>query len=124
MVCSRRNVGDFVVTTDSDDDQPIFPDRVKELVVDGRNQLRVADLTYVAIGTAYRRKPSRCPVGILTALFTSASQREASASWRDRHDGVGGLVQHPAPACLDRRHAAAEAEANHHAALEATPMAA
>ena len=39
----------FVVTTDSDHDQPIFPDRAEELVVDGRNQLWVADLTYVAI---------------------------------------------------------------------------
>ena len=35
----------FVVTTDSDHDQPIFPDRAKELVVDGRNQLWVADLS-------------------------------------------------------------------------------
>jgi len=33
----------FVATTDSDHDQPIFPDRACELVVDG--QLWVADLT-------------------------------------------------------------------------------
>ena len=40
----------FVATTDSDHDQPIFPDRARELaVVDGSNQLWVADLTYVAI---------------------------------------------------------------------------
>ena len=43
----------FVVTTDSDHDQPIFPDRAKELVVDGRNQLWVADLTYVAIAVGF-----------------------------------------------------------------------
>lgn len=39
----------FVATTDSDHDLPIFPDRRGELVVDGPNQLWVADLTYVAI---------------------------------------------------------------------------
>lgn len=39
----------FVRTTNSDHDQPIFPDRTKELTVDGPNQLWVADLTYVAI---------------------------------------------------------------------------
>ncbi len=39
----------FARTTNSDHDQPIFPDRTKELTVDGPNQLWVADLTYVAI---------------------------------------------------------------------------
>jgi putative transposase len=43
----------FVVTTDSDHDQPVFPDRAKELVVDGRNQLWVADLTDVAIAVGF-----------------------------------------------------------------------
>jgi putative transposase len=43
----------FVVTTDSDHDQPIFPDRAKELVVAGRNQLWVADLTDVAIAVGF-----------------------------------------------------------------------
>jgi putative transposase len=43
----------FVVRTDSDHDQPIFPDRAKELVVAGRNQLWVADLTDVAIAVGF-----------------------------------------------------------------------
>lgn len=45
----------YVATTDSDHDQPIFPDRAKGLVPDGPDQLWVADLTYVAIigGFAY-----------------------------------------------------------------------
>jgi putative transposase len=43
----------FARTTNSDHDQPIFPDRTKELTVDGPNQLWVADLTYVAIAIGF-----------------------------------------------------------------------
>jgi putative transposase len=43
----------FARTTDSDHDQPIFPDRTKELTVNGPNQLWVADLTYVAIAIGF-----------------------------------------------------------------------
>jgi putative transposase len=43
----------FTRTTDSDHDQPIFENRTKELVVDGPNQLWVADLTYVAIAVGF-----------------------------------------------------------------------
>jgi putative transposase len=35
----------FVATTDSDHDGPIFPNRAKDMVVDGPNQLWVADIT-------------------------------------------------------------------------------
>jgi putative transposase len=34
----------FVVTTDSDHDQPIFPNRTREQAIDGPDQLWVADL--------------------------------------------------------------------------------
>lgn len=39
----------FVKTTDSNHDGPVFPNIAKGLVVDGANQLWVADITYVAI---------------------------------------------------------------------------
>ena len=39
----------YVITTDSDHDNPIFPNLAKGLVLDRPNQLWVADLTYVAI---------------------------------------------------------------------------
>ena len=44
-----------VATTDSDHDQPIYRNRTKDLIVDGPNQLWIADITYVAIveGFAY-----------------------------------------------------------------------
>lgn len=45
----------FIATTDSDHDQPVFPDRSKDMILDGPDRLWVADLTYVAIvgGFAY-----------------------------------------------------------------------
>jgi putative transposase len=39
----------FVVTTDSGHDGPIFPDLAKDLAPTGRDQLWVADLTYIRI---------------------------------------------------------------------------
>ena len=37
----------YVATTDSDHDQPIYPNRTKDLRIDGPNQLWVADIIYV-----------------------------------------------------------------------------
>ena len=39
----------FVATTDSDHDEPVFPDRSRDCEIEGPNQLWVADLTYIAI---------------------------------------------------------------------------
>ena len=43
----------FAVTTDSDDDSPIFPNLAKEMTIDGPNQLWVADITYVDITAGF-----------------------------------------------------------------------
>jgi len=43
----------YVVTTDGNHDSPIFPDRARDLVVDGPNQLWVADITYIAISVGF-----------------------------------------------------------------------
>jgi putative transposase len=43
----------YVATTDSDHNEPIFPNRAKDMIVDGPDQLWVADITYVAILTSF-----------------------------------------------------------------------
>jgi len=43
----------FVATTDSDHDYPIFPDLARDRIVNGPNQLWVADITYIAIAIGF-----------------------------------------------------------------------
>ena len=43
----------FMATTDSDHDNPIFPDLARDRVFDGPNQLWVADITYIAIAAGF-----------------------------------------------------------------------
>jgi putative transposase len=43
----------FVATTDSNHDNPIFPDLARDRIVNGPNQLWVADITYIAIATGF-----------------------------------------------------------------------
>jgi putative transposase len=43
----------YMATTDSDHDNPIFPNLAKDMVPDGPDQLWVADLTYVAVATGF-----------------------------------------------------------------------
>src|SRR3954467_14354620 len=50
MAC-RRSSDD--ATTDSDHDEPIFPNLAADMAPDGPNQLGVADITYVAVATGF-----------------------------------------------------------------------
>jgi putative transposase len=43
----------FMAATDSDHDYPIFPDLTRDKIVDGPNQLCMADITYIAIATGF-----------------------------------------------------------------------
>ena len=43
----------YVATTDSDHDEPIFPNLAADMAPDGPNQLWVADITYVTIATGF-----------------------------------------------------------------------
>jgi len=90
----------FVATTDSDHDQPIFPDRTRDLaVLDGPNQLWVADLTYVAIAAGF----------VYVALIMDAwSRRIVGFAIGRRIDARLTLAaleaatgtRHPPPGCL------------------------
>jgi len=90
----------FVATTDSAHDQPIFPDRTRELaVIDGPNQLWVADLTYVAIAVCF----------VYVAMIMDAwSRRIVGYAIGRRIDARLTLaaldtaiaVRHPPPGCI------------------------
>ena len=43
----------YVATTDSNHDGPVYPDRARDVVLVGPNQLWVADITYIAITTGF-----------------------------------------------------------------------
>jgi putative transposase len=47
LLCLRRRK--FVVTTDSKHGRPVYPNRARELVLTGINQLWVADITYIRL---------------------------------------------------------------------------
>jgi putative transposase len=91
----------FVATTDSDHDGPIFPNRAKELAVDGPNQLWVSDITYVAVAGGFVYVAvildawSRVVVGY--AISRSIDARLTVAALRsalDRRKPPAGCVHH------------------------------
>jgi putative transposase len=94
----------FVATTNGDHDHPIFPDRARELaIVDGPNQLWVADLTYVAIAVGF------VYVALVVALVMDAwSRRIVGYAIGRRIDARLTLAaldaaiaaRHPPPGCI------------------------
>jgi len=51
LLCLRRRK--FVVTTNSNHDRPIYPNRAREMVLTGINQLWVADITYIRLESEF-----------------------------------------------------------------------
>lgn len=51
LLCLRRRK--YVVTTDSNHDQPVYPNRAREMVLTGIDQLWVADITYIRLETEF-----------------------------------------------------------------------
>ncbi|MDE0393021.1 MAG: DDE-type integrase/transposase/recombinase [Rhodospirillales bacterium] len=99
----------FAATTDSDQHEPVFPDRARDCKVDGPNQLWVADLTYIAIlgGFVY-----------LAAIMDAWSRRIVGYALSRRIDArltLAGLTaaiedRNPPPGCIhhsDSEHARA-----------------
>jgi len=76
----------YVATTDSDHDSPIFPDRARDLVVDGPNQLWVADITYIAItaGFVYLAAILDACRGAWLAMRSAARSMRGSQSPRSK----------------------------------------
>ena len=107
----------FVATTDSDHDEPVFPDRSRDREVDGPNQLWVADLTYIAIlggfvylaaimdawsrrivgyaGHLHLNEIADARAGLLAALFPEAdvTRHNAEVSTAERFC-AGAAAQH------------------------------
>jgi len=88
-----------VTTTDSDHGEPIFPDRSREMTLDGPDQLWVADLTYVALleGFAYvaiildawSRHVVGYAIGRAIDARLALAALKAAIAWR-----------HPPPGCV------------------------
>jgi len=51
LLCLRRR--QFVVTTDSRHDRPVYPNLAREMVLTGIDQLWVADITYIRLETEF-----------------------------------------------------------------------
>jgi putative transposase len=47
LLCLRRRK--FVITTNSNHDRPVYPNRARDMVLTGINQLWVADITYIRL---------------------------------------------------------------------------
>ena len=107
----------FVATTDSNHNGPIFPDLVRYRIVDGPNQVWVADITYIAISIGFiylaaildawsrrvvgyaisRSMDARLAVAALTGAVLPASRHTAAFTTRIE---ARNMRLRPTAACL------------------------
>jgi putative transposase len=99
LLCLRRKR--FVVTTDSNHDRPIYPNRAADLKLDGINQLWIADLTYIRLETEFvylavvLDKYSRRVIGwALDRTLEDDLAIAAVGMALDRRSPAQGLVHH------------------------------
>ena len=80
----------FVATTDSNHDEPVFPDRSREREVDGPNLLWVADLTYIA---THRVSQKTSPFGTVGSSTSRSNNDQRIARFPDRSRRTGDTMQ-------------------------------
>lgn len=68
----------YTTTTDSDHDQPIFPNLAKGLTPDGPDQLWVADITYVPVIAGLSMSPSSWTPGRVALSAMPSAARSTS----------------------------------------------
>ena len=73
----------FVATTDSDHNGPIYPDRARDVVLAGPNQLWVADITYITIAAGFVHLAAILDVGRDGSLVTRSADPSTPA-WQRR----------------------------------------
>ena len=78
----------FIATTDSNHNDPIFPDLANKMTPTGPNQLWVADITYVAIATGFV---------YLAAILDAWSRRVVGYASVDRSTHVSQLLRSRPP---------------------------
>ena len=103
---TARRVKRFLATTDSDHDEPVFPNLARKLVPTGPNQLWVADITYIRLRTefvflavildAWSRKVIGYAISRLLDTRLPLAALEAALSCRSP---ASGLIHHSDRGC-------------------------
>jgi putative transposase len=85
----------FVATTDSDHDGLIFPDFVRHRILDGPNQVWVADITYIAIAAGFV---------YMAAILDAWSRRVVGYAISRSIDARLAIGRHPSSAATEGLH--------------------